>query len=150
LQIQHIFPTFPPKIQLLGLVVNIYIPTDRMENANLHCSTIDIYTLSHISPSRFFLVQEQPDETSKENWHQLVPAAFDHLTTPSSPPVTNAPEDAAEEEGCHDTAQTSWVSAIVETAARAAKSQTLTVLSAELLRIVNKNGKVWSPTHIPR
>ena len=39
LQIRRIFPTFPPKIQLLGLAVNIYIPTDRMENADLHCSS---------------------------------------------------------------------------------------------------------------
>lgn len=75
-----------------------------------------------------------------------MPAAFDHLTTPSSPPVTNAAEDAAAEEGCHDTAQTSWVSVIVETAARAAKSQTLTVLSAELLQIVNGNVR-FSPRY---
>jgi len=65
------------------------------------------------------------------NQCQLVPAAFHHLTMPSSPPVTNALEDVAAVEGCHDTAQTSPVSAIVETAARAAKSQTLIVLSAE-------------------
>ena len=50
---------------------------------------------------------------------------------PSSPPVTKALEDVTAE-GCHDTAQTSPVSAVVETAARAAKSQTLMVLSAEL------------------
>lgn len=56
---------------------------------------------------------------------------------PSSPPVTNALEDVAAEEGCHDTAQTSPVSAIVETAARAAKSQTLIVLSAELSQLIN-------------
>lgn len=78
-------------------------------------------------------------EGSKGNRPQPVPAAFAHLTTPSSPPVTNASEDVAAEEACHDTAQTSCVSAMVETAARAAKSQTLTVLSAELLQIVNGN-----------
>jgi len=55
---------------------------------------------------------------------------------PSSPPVTNALDDVAAEEGCHDTAQTSPLSAIVETAARAAKSQTLIVLSAELSQLI--------------
>lgn len=69
---------------------------------------------------------------------------------PSSPPVTNAPEDVAAEEGCHDTAQTSPVSAIVETAARAAKSQTLMVLSAELSQLINEyvNIVVDVPTQI--
>lgn len=67
---------------------------------------------------------------------------------PSSPPETNALEDAAAEECCHDTAQTSPVSATVETAARAAKSQILIVLSAELLEIVNDTASdVVADTH---
>ena len=71
---------------------------------------------------------------------------------PSSPPVTNALEDVAAEEGCHDTAQTSPVSAIVETAARAAKSQTLMVLSAELSQLINGYVDIVAivPTQIER
>jgi hypothetical protein len=66
---------------------------------------------------------------------------------PSSPPVTKALEDVTAEEGCHDTAQTSPVSAIVETAARAAKSQTLMVLSAELSQLINGDVDIVVDAH---
>jgi len=70
-----------------------------------------------------------------------VPPAFHHRTSPSSPPVKNAPGDPrAEGWGRHETDQTSPVSCIVDTAARAPISQTLIVLSADLRNDdVNKN-----------
>lgn len=64
---------------------------------------------------------------------QPAPAPLHHRTTPSSPPVTNAPGlPSAGNLGRQATAQTSPVSCTVETAERAAISQTLIVLSADL------------------
>jgi len=61
------------------------------------------------------------------------PAPLHHFMTPSSPPVKKAPVELfANGFGRHDTLQTSPVSWIVETAARAARSHTLIVLSADL------------------
>ena len=62
------------------------------------------------------------------------PAPLHHRTMPSSPPVINAPgEPTAAGLGRQDTDQTSPVSWIVETAARAPMSHTLIFLSADLL-----------------
>lgn len=64
---------------------------------------------------------------------QLPPALLHHFTNPSSPPDMNAPADPAEgANGLQDTDQTSPVSWMVDTAARAATSQTFIVLSADL------------------
>lgn len=60
------------------------------------------------------------------------PALRHHLTAPSSPPVTYAPAvPCAGGFGLHETDHTSPCSCTVETAARAAISQTLVVLSAD-------------------
>ena len=61
------------------------------------------------------------------------PAPLHHFTTPSSPPVTKAPElPIAGGLGLQETAQTLSVSWTVETAARAPISQILMLLSADL------------------
>lgn len=66
-----------------------------------------------------------------------VPADLHHRTCPSCPPVMNAPAvPGAGGFGDQATLHTSPLSWSVETAARADKSQTLIVLSADL---VNKN-----------
>ena len=65
---------------------------------------------------------------------QPAPAHRHHFTHPSTPPVTNAPADpVGDTRGRHDTLHTSPVSWIVETAARADKSHTFMVLSADLV-----------------
>jgi len=65
-------------------------------------------------------------------WDQPPPAPLHHLTHPSSPPLTNAPADPLGDTcGRHDTLHTSPVSWIVETAARADRSHTFIVLSAD-------------------
>ena len=65
--------------------------------------------------------------------NQPVPAALHHLTRPSSPPLMKPLADLfADGLGRHETLHTSPVSWMVDTAARAAKSHTLMVLSAEL------------------
>lgn len=62
------------------------------------------------------------------------PAPLHHFTIPSSPPLTKAPElPAAGGLGLQETAHTSPVSWIVETAARAPISQILMLLSADLI-----------------
>ena len=61
------------------------------------------------------------------------PAPLHHFTTPSSPPVTKAPElPIADGLGLQETAHTLSVSWTVETAARAPISQILILLSADL------------------
>ena len=63
------------------------------------------------------------------------PAPLHHRTTPSSPPLINAPgEPKAAGLGRQDTDQTSPESWMVETAARAPMSHTLMLLSADLLK----------------
>jgi len=69
---------------------------------------------------------------SVDGMDQLPPAPLHHRTHPSSPPLTNAPAEPLDDTcGRHDTLHTSPVSWIVETAARAAKSHTFIVLSAD-------------------
>jgi hypothetical protein len=61
------------------------------------------------------------------------PADLHHRTCPSWPPLMNAPaEPGAAGFGDHETLHTSTLSWSVETAARADKSHTLIVLSADL------------------
>jgi hypothetical protein len=72
---------------------------------------------------------------SRPNHAAALPAPLHHLTTPSSPPETNAPADPpAGGLGRHDTLHTSPVSRTVDTAARVPRSHTLIVLSADLSR----------------
>lgn len=66
-------------------------------------------------------------------YYAPVPADLHHRTCPSCPPVTNAPAvPGAGGFGDQATLHTSPLSWIVETAARADKSHTLIVLSADL------------------
>lgn len=63
--------------------------------------------------------------------NHAAPAPLHHLSTPSSAPVTNEPFEPAVTCGLHETAHTSLGCEIVDTAARAARSHTFTVLSAD-------------------
>lgn len=66
------------------------------------------------------------------------PAPLHHLSMPSSPPLIKFPTvPTAGGLGRHETDHTSPVSWIVDTAARAAISHTLIVLSADLESIVS-------------
>lgn len=81
---------------------------------------------------------------------QLPPALFHHFTTPSSPPVMNAPaEPAAGACGLQETDHTSPVSGMVETAVRAPMSHTLAVLSAELKAKESQQSVLWDEGAIP-
>lgn len=66
------------------------------------------------------------------------PAPLHHFITPSSPPVTKAPELPLDDGlGLQETAHTLSVSWIVETAARAPISQILMLLSADLYYFID-------------